>query len=157
MARHLGVTDGPYRPLLLELAAWRPDPMYEPAALVAAGSPDAHTRARAATLLGALGGERAPAALVELATDDEPDVRAVACMALGRLSYWPAATLMGSLLGDPAWDVRKAAGEALAAMGAPGTLVLRRWAAGTGGDEYAADMARQVLELVALRSAGRER
>jgi len=49
------------------------------------------------------------------------------------------------LLRDQAWVVRREAALALRAMGAPGTLLLRR--ALTSDDRFAADMAKQVLGL----------
>jgi hypothetical protein len=48
---------------------------------------------------------------------------------------------------DSAWRVRKEAGLSLRALGAPGTLFLRR--ALRSDDRFAADMAQQVLDLPA--------
>jgi hypothetical protein len=152
LARHLGEDDEP--PVvrsLLALATWRPNPRYGRAALRLAAEADPGVRAAAARLLGALGGEEGVAALGPLLADRDPAVRASAASSLGRLGHWPSAAAVGLLLRDPAWPVRRAAGEALAAMGAPGAFLLHRY----GGDEdpFAADMARQVRDLLALRAA----
>ena len=74
-----------------------------------------------------------------------PEVRAAAAQALGKLRHWPAAAALAALLRDRAWEVRRAAGFALRALGAPGLLFLRRSLQDT--DRYAADMARHVLGL----------
>jgi HEAT repeat protein len=102
-------------------------------------------RARAATLLGALGGREGVEVLSGLLVDMAPEVRASAAQALGKLGYWPAVSILAPLLRDPAWVVRREAGLALRALGAPGILFLRRYLADQDGS--AADMARQVLDL----------
>ena len=61
------------------------------------------------------------------------------------MHYWQAGTLLAERLRDERWRVRREAGLALRALGAPGTLFLRR--ALKGDDRFAADMAQQVLDL----------
>ncbi|MFL5844695.1 MAG: HEAT repeat domain-containing protein [Solirubrobacteraceae bacterium] len=105
----------------------------------------AGTRAGAATLLAALGGERAVSVLETMLGDDDAAVRAAAARGLGRLMAWPSATLLAERLGDPAWDVRQGAALSLRALGAPGLLLLRRTL--EHEDRFARDIARQVLDL----------
>jgi HEAT repeat protein len=107
-----------------------------------------HVRALAAMLIGALGGEETVHELLDLLDDPADDVRAAAAEALGRLGYWPAAASLALRLRDRAWEVRRAAGLALRDFGEPGLLYLRR--ALTDSDPFAADMARQLLDLSAL-------
>ena len=92
----------------------------------------------------ALGG-RGVEVLVELLGDSTPEVRAAAARALGKLAHWPVAATLATLLRDRAWDVRREAGLALRALGAPGTLLLRRSLA--HADPFTVDMARQILDL----------
>lgn len=107
-------------------------------------------RALAATLLGALGGREGVEVLTALLADTVPEVRAAAAHALGKLRYWPAAATLAGLLHDTAWSVRHEAGLALRSLGAPGMLFLRRSLQDT--DRFAADMARQVLDLPDITS-----
>jgi hypothetical protein len=104
-------------------------------------------RALASTLLGALGGTQGVQELLKLLTDPVPEVRATAAQALGKLGHWPAVSHLAPLLRDRAWIVRREAGLALRALGAPGLLYLRRYL--TDADQFAADMAQQVLDLPA--------
>lgn len=108
---------------------------------------DAHprVRARAAELLGAIGGRSGTAVLVSLLADPAAEVRQAAAHALGRMGHWPAAGETAKLLRDPEWEVRRAAAIALRAMGDPGMLLLRRFR--DDADRFAADMARQVLQM----------
>jgi HEAT repeat protein len=106
---------------------------------------DVGVRQGAAKLLGAIAGEEAAARLVEMLRDDDSHVRAVAAGALGRMRYWQAGSQLAECLRDERWRVRREAGLALRAIGAPGTLLLRR--AVKGSDRFAADMAQQVLDL----------
>ena len=57
---------------------------------------------------------------------------------------------MASLLRDRAWIARREAGLALARLGAPGALCLRR--ARSESDRFAADMAHRVLDIVGVTS-----
>ncbi|HEX3534764.1 MAG TPA: hypothetical protein VHT23_11120, partial [Gemmatimonadaceae bacterium] len=54
---------------------------------------------------------------------------------------------LAEALQDRTWRVRRDAGLALRALGAPGALFLRR--ALKGDDAFAADMSQQVLDLPA--------
>ncbi len=106
---------------------------------------DVGVREAAAKLLGAIAGAEAAARLVEMLADGESHVRAAAASALGRMHYWQAGSQLAERLRDERWRVRREAGLALRAIGAPGTLFLRR--ALKGDDRFAADMAQQVLDL----------
>ena len=121
------------------------DVSFEPAALRFAQSDDTKTRVAAASLLGAIATESAAARLMAMLADNEAPVRAAATEALGRMQHWQAASLIADRLRDRTWRVRRAAGLALRAIGAPGVLFLRR--ALKGDDRFAADMSQQVLDL----------
>ena len=118
-----------------------------PAALRHSASEDVGVRGAAANLLGAIGGADSAARLTELLKDPDSLVRAGAAHGLGRMQHWPAASQLAGCLRDPAWRVRRDAGLALRALGAPGALFLRR--AVKGDDPFAADMSQQVLDLPA--------
>jgi HEAT repeat protein len=115
------------------------------------GSPA--VRRLAAGLVGAIGGHEGAEVLLEMLGDPVPQVRAAAAQSLGKLGYWPAAAHIAPLLRDPSWVVRLEAGQALRTLGAPGILFLRRFLA--DDDKFAADMARQVLDVLELQRAGR--
>jgi HEAT repeat protein len=100
----------------------------------------------------AIGGAEAAAVLQRLLADPDPAARAAAAGGLGHLGHWPAAAALAAALRDPSWDVRRGAGLALSALGAPGELFLRE--ALTDQDRFAADMARQILELPHSRAIG---
>ena len=102
-------------------------------------------RALAASLLGALGGSESVEVLTSLLEDPVPEVRAAAAGSLGKLHHWPAAKWLAGALRDHAWIVRREAGLALRAVGSPGILFLRRSL--SDHDPFAADMAKQVLDL----------
>ncbi|MBM4255857.1 MAG: HEAT repeat domain-containing protein [Deltaproteobacteria bacterium] len=129
----------------LQIAINIADPRLLPPAITLTRDHISEIRALAATLLGSLGGAQATEVLTALLTDADPAVCASATRALGKLSHWPAAATVASLLRDQVWEVRKEAGLALAALGAPGVLFLNR--ALKGSDPSAADMARHVLDL----------
>ena len=118
-----------------------------PAALRHSASEDVGVRCAAANLLGAISGADSAARLTELLKDSDSLVRAAAAHGLGRMQHWPAASQLAGCLRDPAWRVRRNAGLALRALGAPGALFLRR--ALKGDDPFAADMSQQVLDLPA--------
>jgi HEAT repeat protein len=63
------------------------------------------------------------------------------------MQHWQAAAQLAQCLQDSTWRVRRDAGLALRALGAPGALFLRR--ALKGNDAFAADMSQQVLDLPA--------
>jgi len=106
---------------------------------------DVGVREAAAKLLGAIAGAEAAARLMEMLGDPDPHVRAAAASALGRMNYWQAGSMLAERLRDERWRVRREAGLALRAIGAAGTLFLRK--ALKGDDRFAADMAQQVLDL----------
>lgn len=103
------------------------------------------SRARAAAILGTMGGPQGTQRLTAMLDDPDESVRAAAARALGKLADWSAAPRLATLLRDPAWSVRLAAGLALHAVGSPGVLMLNRSL--DDADRFAADMARQVLDL----------
>jgi hypothetical protein len=102
-------------------------------------------RARAAAVLGVLGGDAAVETLEVQLADPVPTVRAAAARALGDVGAWMSSSALRRLLGDPNWLVRRESALALRRMGGMGLLTLRR--ALQDGNPFAADMARQVLDL----------
>lgn len=131
----------------LRVAESLAEPGFLPAALRHSASEEVGVRTAAANLLGAIGGAEAAARLTELLQDPDSLVRAAAAHGLGRMQHWPGAAQLAECLRDPAWRVRRDAGLALRAIGAPGALFLRR--ALKGNDPFAADMSQQVLDLPA--------
>jgi hypothetical protein len=145
LAAYLNAHSGARALAALDVAVWLPDVRLLDSALRLAGDELAGTRARAARLLGALGGARSAEVLERLLIDPSPEVRAAAAKALGHIGHWPAATRLAEALGDGAWDVRLQAGLALRGLGSPGVLMLRRSL--EARDRFAADMSRLVLDL----------
>lgn len=92
-----------------------------------------------------LGGEKAVEALTARLDDTAPQVRAAAARALGELGAWTTCSALLRLLGDTSWPVRRESALALRRMGGAGLLTLRRALNAT--NPFAADMARQVLDL----------
>lgn len=121
------------------------EPRFLASALRLSRAEDVGVREAAAKLLGGIAGAEAAARLVEMLADGDSHVRAAAASALGRMHYWQAGSQLAERLRDERWRVRREAGLALRAIGAPGTLLLRR--AVKGDDRFAADMAQQVLDL----------
>lgn len=105
----------------------------------------AEVRARAAAVLGVLGGDQAVESLVRHLDDDAWVVRAAAARALGDLGAWMSSSSLMRLLGDTSWPVRRESALALRRLGGVGLLALRR--ALRSENPFAADMARQVLDL----------
>lgn len=134
----LGIASG------LLVAARLGDPDLLPLALAFADHEDPAVRAAAAEALGGLGGDDSVAVLGSLLGDPGMDVRREAARSLGRLQHWASAVSLLPLLGDPTWPVRRQSALALAAMGAPGLLILRT--AVQGDDRFAADIASQALD-----------
>jgi hypothetical protein len=116
-----------------------------PVALTLSGHQSVTVRLRAVLLLGALGGKEVVSTLLERLDDVAPEVRTQAARALGALGHWPAAGRLAAALRDQEWTVRRESALALRAVGAPGILFLRR--ALSEKDGFAADMARQVLDI----------
>jgi len=131
----------------LRVATSLAEPRFLVAALRHSASDEVGVRTAAANLLGAMGGAESAARLIELLSDPESLVRAAAAHGLGRMQHWQAAAQLAECLRDPTWRVRRDAGLALRALGAPGALFLRR--ALKGNDPFAADMSQQVLDLPA--------
>lgn len=86
--------------------------------------------------------------LVTLLNDDDPGVRVAAIESISRLRADWLAGQLGTAMTDRSWEVRRAAGAALARLDSVGLLVLRRTL--SGDDPYAHDMARQVLDSLAI-------
>lgn len=86
--------------------------------------------------------------LVTLLGDDDPGVRIAAIESIARLRADWLAGRLGLAMTDQSWEVRRAAGAALARLDSVGLLVLRRTL--DGEDPYAHDMARQVLDSLAI-------
>ncbi|NUU30628.1 HEAT repeat domain-containing protein [Arthrobacter sp. C9C5] len=105
---------------------------------------DPEVRAAVAQVIASGGGTDGVEGLEGFLTDPAPAVRATAAAGLGGLGHWPSSPLLAELLGDPAWEVRRAAGLALDRLGGPGQLYLQRALHST--DRFAQDMARQVLD-----------
>jgi HEAT repeat protein len=131
----------------LRVAESLAEPRFLAAALHHSASEEVGVRSAAANLLGAIGGGAAAERLTQLLKDPDSLVRAAAAHGLGRMQHWPAAAQLAECLRDSTWRVRRDAGLALRAIGAPGALFLRR--ALKGDDPFAADMSQQVLDLPA--------
>ncbi|HEY0153691.1 MAG TPA: HEAT repeat domain-containing protein [Longimicrobium sp.] len=145
LAAHLGAASGRAAAPALEVAASLAQPSFAEPALRLCRDPDPEVRARAATVVGAVQPPECDAVLAGLLADADPGVRAAAAAALGRIGHWPSAPAVARLLRDPVFPVRRAAGLALRVLGSPGMLLLGRYRA--DADPFAADMARQVLDL----------
>jgi HEAT repeat protein len=116
------------------------------AALLDADSTE--VRISAARALGLVGGAACvPALIAALASEDWP-VRAQAAKSLGVLGAADAVEPLESCLSDRAWWVRANAARALRELGEPGIEALRRTL--EHDDRYAADRAREQLELLAV-------
>jgi HEAT repeat protein len=105
-------------------------------------------RISAARALGLVGGAACvPALIAALAAEDWP-VRAQAAKSLGVLGAADAVEPLEGCLSDRAWWVRANAARALRELGEPGIEALRRTL--EHDDRYAADRAREQLELLAV-------
>lgn len=145
LAAKLAAASGPAVIPALEVAAALGQGVFAGPAIRLCSDSDARVRARAADVLGAIHASDGIDALTQLLIDPVAEVRAAAAQALGRIGHWPAATSVARLLRDPAFDVRRSAGLALRLLGSPGMLLLARYR--SDADHFAADMARQVLDL----------
>lgn len=145
LAKYLSTHSGHDVEAALEVAVHLADQRFLASGLTRCRDESPRVRELSATLLGALGGETTVEVLTELLADPAARVRAAAARALGKLGHWPAAPTVAPFLRDPAWIVRRETGLALRDFGAPGILFLRRYL--TDSDRFAADMARQVLDL----------
>lgn len=120
------------------------DPRLLPSILTHCDRENPEVRRAAFAALGAIGGEEAGRRLVAALEDPDPRARAEAATALGRMGHWQAAGVLARELGHTAWDVRLAAGRALANLGPPGEITLRKML--DAPNAFAADMARHVLD-----------
>ncbi len=145
LRRFLEAGSGPALAPALQVAAGVADARFLPAAERLCADPLPAVRARAAELVGAAGGAIGVDVLTRLLDDADSGVRAAAVRSLGAMGHWPAGPAVARLLRDRAWEVRLASGLALRRLGGPGQLLLRRALA--DADPFAADMARQVLDL----------
>ncbi len=116
-----------------------------PAANRLSANEDVGVRIAATNVLGAIGDVSSADRLATLLKDPDEGVRAAAAHGLGRMQHWQSASQLAECLRDSSWQVRREAGLALRALGAPGALFLRR--AIKGDDRFASDMAQQVLDL----------
>jgi HEAT repeat protein len=146
LSRYLARAEGRGAEAALRVAIGLADSRFLDSGLALGRRESISTRALAAGLVGAIGGEEATGALLAWLSDPAAEVRAAAAAALGKMGHWPAAPLLAGLLRDVSWPVRREAGLALAAVGPPGTLFLRR--ALGDEDRFASDMARRVLDIV---------
>jgi len=145
LAEFLETHSGPAAEAGLRVATSLAEPSFGPPALRHSRADNVDVRVAAALLLGGVADAAAAERLMALLSDEDSGVRAAAAKSLGRMQYWQAGSQLAERLRDSAWRVRKEAGLALRAIGAPGTLFLRR--AMKGDDRFAADMAQQVLDL----------
>ena len=145
LVRFLSAQQGPPRAAGLEVAILLAEPRLMSSALAASEDACGRNRALAAALVSALGGEDGLSRLVEMLADADPAVRAASVKGLGACAYWRSAPQVAPLLRDRAWVVRSETAQALASMGGPGLLFLRR----ALGDEdpFARDAVRRVLDL----------
>ena len=116
-----------------------------PAANRLSASENVGVRVAATNVLAAIGDVSSADRLAALLKDPDSGVRAAAARGLGRMQHWQSGSQLAECLRDSSWQVRREAGLALRAIGAPGALFLRR--AIKGDDRFASDMAQQVLDL----------
>ena len=152
LTREVSARSGQEQADLLAVLARRPDGRYRDVSLAAVTGDLPALRAAGAAVLGGVGGPNAAAALRVLLTDTDAAVRAAAADGLRRLEHQPAAPDIAALLRDPSFEVRRAAGTALAGLGPVGILLLRHYL--DDADPFAADMARQSLDILALGATG---
>ena len=147
LARHMSRMD--LTPLSLQsallVATSLASPSFLPAAVSAAHHHEPAVRAAALALLGSLGGGDALSRLHAAVTDSDPRVRTAAVRALGRLRDESSVGRFSAAMRDPAFTVRREAGFALLGLGPEGELRLHVLQSDT--DRFAADMARQMLDL----------
>lgn len=129
----------------LTVAGGLSDPRLLEPALHLTSDDRADVRALALSVIGGLGGKEAIHVLLDRLSDPSAPVRAAAARSLGKLEHWPVAAPLAKLLRDESWEVRREAGLALRALGTPGLLLLRRSL--NDRDRFAADMAKQILDL----------
>lgn len=136
----------------LDVAANLPDPRLVIAIEHHALSNDPRRREVAARALGPWANRST--VLADLLADEVAEVRAAAALAIAVGGAQDLVAVVGLLLRDPSWTVRRAAGSALASLGAAGAMTLRVYA--HDSDLYAQDMARQTLATLAAGRAYRD-
>jgi HEAT repeat protein len=110
---------------------------------------DPEVRVEAVRVLGAVAPDPESFAVCLDAMDDaEWPVRALAAWAIGRVGDARALARLERAMGDPAYWVRHHVAEAMAALGTPGELALRR--ALTHDNPFVRDMATQTIFMRAL-------
>ncbi len=114
-----------------------------------AAHPDKEVRIRVARALGRLGAPESFATLLRLLEDEAWEVQAQAAKSLGKLKNLAAIPSLSKGLTSPFFHVRRNAASALAALGEEGRSVLEAFSR-QEKDRYAADMARMILEEIAL-------
>jgi len=154
LAEELSSYGGQQQADLLVVLARRPDPRYRRAALAAVADDLPALRVAVADLLGGVGGAEASEALLGLLTDPDAAVRAAAADGIRRLRLEDAVPSLAPLLRDESFEVRRAAGAALAGVGPGGILLLRHYR--SDADPFAADMANHSLDIASLRHPGDE-
>jgi HEAT repeat protein len=127
------------------------DPRGAPALADLLGGDSVEVRISAARALGRVGVTDYAPALIDALEAEEWPIRAQAAKSLGALGARDALVPLEGLLSDRAWWVRANAARALRELGEPGLEVLR--SALEHDDRYAADRAREQLELHAVIAA----
>ncbi len=135
---------GPGTVFALDVAANLPDPRLVIAIEHHALSNDPRRREVAARALGPWASRST--ILADLLRDGDDEVRAAAALAIAVGGAQDSVAEVGLLLRDRSWTVRRAAGSALASLGAAGAMTLRVYA--HDSDPYAQDMARQTLATI---------
>lgn len=150
LLEHLADDNHPMVMEALGVAAHLPDLRLFESVVGLARSHNPQIRAMAANVLGNGTGTMAVGLLEEMLLDADADVRINAIEALARLAVMTSVTRIGRCLSDRSFQVRRAAGQALDDLRPAGHLALRRHL--EDQDQFARDMARQVLDGAATRS-----
>jgi hypothetical protein len=145
----LASVEGPEAARLLRVAVALGDERLYPRAVELTRDPSSETRVLAVSVLARTGDPGAGPTLVSMLDDPSDDVVLAAAAGLGKLAYWPAAAEVEDLLDRPSWALRNQAGSTLLELGAPGAILLRASAAGTGPG---AQMCIRSLQLKSLSS-----
>lgn len=144
LSRELSLLDGRNVLRALEVASNLGDPRLLPAIRRHVSDRDPEIRRLVAEALPLGAGTSGLDLFAALLSDPDPHVRVATVQAVSRLRADWLAGRLGEALRDRSWEVRRAAGNALAELGPIGLLVLRDTL--ERDDPYAADMAQQVLD-----------
>jgi len=125
LAQYISLRAGSGVETALEVATGLCDPRLRDTASRLSHDETPRVRALVMKMLGTLGGDESVELLLKTLSDPVATVRVAAAHALGKLAHWPSAPSLALLLHDTDWNVRKEAGLALKAFGAPGMLYLR--------------------------------